>query len=848
MIFKKISAIVTSALLVGMTAGVAAAASFPAPFNGASAAIVYGANAPANTDRLAATTIQGKVPKGMISGTDVGTGDQVSLAGSRAINYGDSINAARTSLSSSDLPSVLADGKVVDLGGVEYKYTQSIVLGATQVAYGTSGGDLNDPALYLDVGTAATAPLYNYTLSFTKNLNVSDATNVQGQKINILGVDYVIGASSTNSTLYLYGAGQTVSLAAAGDKQSVNIAGINHDVTFVGATGTTTAKIEVDGVGKTVTKGSSYTFTGDLNVYVKDVTYQAYASGVQTIELVVGANTLLLQNGQTVKRGAEQTSVQGTMATVTPAGAGIISGFSVAVAMNKSTQDQISEGAAFTDDVFGGLKVQFVKANPGLTDSSRAKIKVSTDNNQYAYLTFTSAKAGLAGEKQITYAYDNSTASTTVQPLLAKGTLSGGYKGAIHVLEGELAYVGDQIVINQGDSGAILQVDDISINSGTAGTVSLSDVITGDTYNSITLSNSSSTSNSYTRTGVTLAGGTGYTISTNLAGTAVNISWSTANTLTLFPRIKLKDGGWVAILTETNVTVNSTTGGNGALTNKLIFPDGQTTLSTTGTTVDNSTTTYYVNGVTWGASGSATNATVVQNITGGGALCNFNRTMGPAILYLEPKKWNDNTAGDYICVPMTTTGSTEIAIGTPVLNGTDSGFLTFGSDNYKSAAVDKYGAFVTMESRTNENGVATIYTPATQMFMDLKFTAQSVTLGQTNAVIVTDAEVAATGSTSASMDLVVVGGSCINTVAAKLLGSTAPVCGAEFTTATTVGAGQFLIKTYQSPYSTTKVATLVAGYDADDTTKAANYLTTQTVDTTVGTGKVYSSATSAVIA
>ena len=44
-----------------------------------------------------------------------------------------------------------------------------------------------------------------------------------------------------------------------------------------------------------------------------------------------------------------------------------------------------------------------------------------------------------------------------------------------------------------------------------------------------------------------------------------------------------------------------------------------------------------------------------------------------------------------------------------------------------------------------------------------------------------------------------------------------------------------------------KVATLVAGYNAGDTTNAAKYLTTQTVDTDVGSKYVGTTATSATL-
>ena len=106
----------------------------------------------------------------------------------------------------------------------------------------------------------------------------------------------------------------------------------------------------------------------------------------------------------------------------------------------------------------------------------------------------------------------------------------------------------------------------------------------------------------------------------------------------------------------------------------------------------------------------------------------------------------------------------------------------------------------------------------------------TVTSGTSNLgnVIYKDTEV----SSYATKNVIVVGGSCINSAAAKLLGSNVPVCGTAWTTATGIGEGQFLIKGYASSTITSGVALLVAGYEADDTVKATTYLTNKVVDTT----------------
>lgn len=110
--------------------------------------------------------------------------------------------------------------------------------------------------------------------------------------------------------------------------------------------------------------------------------------------------------------------------------------------------------------------------------------------------------------------------------------------------------------------------------------------------------------------------------------------------------------------------------------------------------------------------------------------------------------------------------------------------------------------------------------------------ATSSSGGSSGSLVVTDDDV----SDVSSKNLIVVGGTCVNKVAAKVLGvdSQYPVCGDAWETLTTVGAGEFLIQTVTSPYSSGKVAMLVAGYNQADTASAASALETETIATENG--------------
>ena len=124
-------------------------------------------------------------------------------------------------------------------------------------------------------------------------------------------------------------------------------------------------------------------------------------------------------------------------------------------------------------------------------------------------------------------------------------------------------------------------------------------------------------------------------------------------------------------------------------------------------------------------------------------------------------------------------------------------------------------------------GVAHMYADVYMAEVDASITAGASAGGvsQLGDVLVKDSEV----SSVATKNLIVVGGSCINSAAASLVGGA--YCSAAWTTATNVGTGEFLIKGYASSTITNKIALLVAGYDAADTVNAATYLRNQALDT-----------------
>ncbi len=864
--FRKIVSALTSTALIGSTVALAAAANVPAPFvkgGAADVAVVYGSTA-ASSDFVAVADIQSYLQAELAKQTATGStsssgatatgGDFINLATtSQKLFMNSSLNAARTVLTSSELPTLLADGTATDLTGTSYKYTQKITTPATAIAFSKSGESI-DPTPILDVGTTGqTTPVLNYTFTLVKNINVSDTTNVIGTStFKILGQDFIVGASSTATNLYLYGSGQKLNIDE-GVETEFTYNDTEHKVLFRGATSSTAGTIVVDGVSKSVTKGSSYKFPGEYEIYIKDIYYTTKTGTLSNIDLLVGAKSLHITNASAVRQGADDTSLTGTYGLIySGSDTTALSSFTITQSYKDATGDYVKVGDSFVDRVFGGaLKVQFGGLSPALDDASRDIVKVDTDNNIGARVAFTPDVNSAKGPYTFTFAQDGDRSSDSA---LTRVILADSNNYTIHVQEGEAINISEKVIINAGDKGRILRLDSIGDQTSTTSKTTFQDVISGESFEFSTgIANTSSR---------TIDGQTYYAQTSGSTSGSVNITWGAGAAAgnpgtqkTLFPRIKLKNGQWLSILTSTlveNLTTYSLPGVDSLTTyesgSRLTIGNLNASIITNSTTIGKLVYNYtQVNGTS--PNGNNMNGTL-NALSFGGTNCNFNVTLGPAILLQEEKTitGSASTNGEYICIPLSTEGTSTVqpAIGTPLWSdGTNLNSRALTSSNTKSQAVDVFGTL--LERDTASNNEVTIKYPQDQMYADVLFTAtgavveggssSSGTVVELGSVSVSDSE----ASSVSTKNLIIVGGSCVNTVAAELLGGAG--CGASFTEASGVGDNEFLIETFSRTGG--KVATLVAGFNAADTTNAAKYFMKQPVDTMVGKKYKGTSATSA---
>lgn len=896
--FRKVAAVASSALMVGMTMGMAAATSYPAPFvSGGSAdvAIVYGTGTGVSSlDLLQAGNIQTNLQAnlggaGSTTSTST-TGDVIALdTSSSRIWLNTSLNVAKASLSKSDLPVVLKD--YTFSGNVDAKLTASIEIGGGSGSKGADNSGVvifskqpkssNDPVVVLSMGSNEGGYLYN--ASFTsKAINFTSADS-EGENIYLFGKDFVISTATTNTTLVLFSSAQEVTLTAGGanpvTSTTLNIGGTDYTVTLVSGSDTD-ATIKVGTESKEVNEGSSKKI-GGIEVAIKSVD-ESTALDTVTATILVGSEKMSFARGSKVTKGADDDPVDGTYVTWTSTDSGTtsITDFSVSVFRPSSSDDAILAGEPFIDPVFGSFKVDFQGINYPVGDANREEIKVENAGDNGMSLTFTDSEGNVANAIDIAYN--------------ASGRFVLGDSSYYNISVREMANLSENafVVVGNEDYGHLLQVTQIYNDTSATFTndkVTFEDVLTGEKYS--TVFTRECAVGSTTTCGTLSVDGKTYSVykdgdgDTGWVFLQYPTSDSAATEMVLFPTIDTKNGARIALIQPVSVDLGKYTITNalGPISNiKLPDGDGYTDVAITfagnGTLNQHNITIGGVLTSTGGAAAAAhanvtvgdisytffresmtTNVTTIaiKNVTGHEPSIPAYSNKRPGILIFEGK--NDDNAYRTIYVDF------ENAIAGTSSDGTgvdDVYFSSKAGKGYWSASLqsdsdveqemDWFGTLVTSDSNEADQKTVTISYPPAQVYAQIfvgeesaviSTSSTSTTASSLGEVLVKDSEV----SSVSTKNLIIVGGSCINSAAATLLGSA--YCTADFTTNTGIGSGEFLIQSFGSSSLTSsgKVALLVAGYDAADTVNAAKFLTTQTVDTTAGKKYKGTSATSAEI-
>jgi hypothetical protein len=879
---KKVSAIATSALMVGLTIGTAAAANYPQPFvvgNSANVAVVYGTGSGVSSlDLVQAGNLQSNLQSYMgasTGGSSVSTsGEVVSLdTNSDRIWLNTSLNSVKSTISKSDLPTVLADYSFS--GDVTSKVTSTIKLVTGNAAGTENSGRVifakqpessDDPNLAISLGTSQTSyPLYNASATMAA-INFTHADS-EGEEIELFGQTFTIASETDLTNLVLLKDAEKISLSVPSNPSAtVTVGGSEYTIRLITAS-STSANIEVTnsaGVSssKEVTEASSKRING-VDIAVTTATSSSLESVGESASIIVGSQKLTITSGSIVTVGENDDPIDGTYAYIV-GGTGATTELAISVFRPDSTSDAILPGESFVDPVFGSFKLDFAGLSSNLDDAGREAISVQNSGDATMSITMSDSEGN---SKTVDFAHNESS-----QWRLADNS---NYSIAVREMA-NLSYATGKtkyVMVGNEDYGHILELYDVynqttGTSSITNDRVKFRDVMSGETYE---------TSFTVENMGTLDVDGKRYVV--NFTGTGEDAgvrlkyptSESAAGEYIVFPTIKTANGGLISLYEPQTLNVTNM---DGALTDvsKLWLPDGDGYTSVSFA-LKNATDGWWTIGgtdVLTSVASGASNVTVTIGqlryvVASNGAINNTKVYLAnpeltttaisePSVVLFEGK--DDDT---YYNAIMVQTEPAAASMGTST-NGVGVNDVLFSSAKYHASAtrssdsdftddIDWFGALTTIDASDSDQKTVSISLPKSQVYAQIYLgeIASSITGGSSSTagaqlgdVLVKDSEV----SSVSSKNLVVVGGSCINSVAANLLGA---ACGADFTEKTGVGSGQFLIQSIASPYSSGKVALVVAGFEAADTVNAATYLRTQTVDTTAGKKYKGSSATSATL-
>ncbi len=729
---------------------------------------------------------------GAVTGVSVTNGVTVDTTSAK-LYVSDNIAKAKTTLTKTDLSTLLASGVFTDDVGTTYNYDQYINIGsAPTVTFGTSGGDITDPKLILNMSiSAGTAPAFNVTVVFNKLLNIS-STDVQGNKLKIFGSEYTVASNSVSSTkLVLFGS-SNVQTMSEGDEKTVEVLGKSYKVKLIGVSSSTEAAVSVDGESRSVIKGNSYVISG-LSIYVDDLFYLSKTGTISSAKLSFGADKLTFESGSAVKKGQSEDTIDGTYVTLTGTTNGL-SKMTVAATAKDSSKDHIAAGESFTDPVFG-VKLAFAGINGGTED----KITIDNSGTTGATIKFSDYRGN---EKTVTWVYSSTEGA-------ANYNLNSSSTDQFIVREGDTFDRNDYVLVapqQESDFGHIIRVTSASSVGSSNAYIDYVDVMSAQT-NRIYL-----TAPQYTNATFYLDGQE-YYINATTGGT-YKVTWGTGasydavgSKTTLFPLVRAKGGEWV-----TFVPYNGTT-----LTNGIIYEiPGNSTFNYT-------TLAYNTTAPRFGR--------IQYNITSGGNLRLSLQTSTvavetPAALIFEEKAKDTQAVeteiynGIIVTVGEGSGSGLDVNILTPYLTDAVKPSQSLTSDNSVTEYYDRRGTKVKFDTDgqgivevtyTDDQAIAgvAIGSAPTISFAGATAVEKAVKIQQPVGKLASEVNTAALAG-----DLILVGGPCVNTLVATLMTADNVTCSSW---AYTTG----VIKEYANAFGSGKKALVVAGTTKADTRSLA---------------------------
>ncbi|MFH1631242.1 MAG: right-handed parallel beta-helix repeat-containing protein, partial [Candidatus Aenigmatarchaeota archaeon] len=602
----------------------------------------------------------------------------------------DNLASARSSLSSSELPTLLESGSVIDNSGTEYRYNVYIEPGQANLTYSRYSGS-GDPGLVILAGDRPlTSNFYNTRIVFQRPLDVS---LVQGRTIKLFGQTYYLGYGSelSNSKITLYGGGSEVGIdwgvPGTPSTQTVCVGGKTISVTVDGINSNgNSADFTIDGFSNTATTGTFISLPSGIRVYVKSILLYA-TGGSGRVVFSFYADKLEISNNDYVRMGTNLDIVKGTWGKVVSAGSTTIASIDVDIYGPDFASNNIPVGMTRLDQVFKTFALDFKSAQPSLDDPSRDMIHVSTSGDNYATVSFMDYR-GL--HKTLTFA-SNYVGGQSVDYTLLQDTSPYDY----NVEEGVELYKYNYTIINQNGFSHILQITDIDMTS-TVQSVTFRDIISAVDYN-VLLDNKwigslfvdgkqyyvSVTSSGMGKYSVIMARGSSQRLGTITSPLALwtPLRLKNGEELVLVQPVRVMEGGYYQVPGKGTIS-----GGEGLCTIKIENAGGGTTTNTQCGKINYTFVDDHVASPSWGwlyPYGLQTNVINGRNQTG--------------LMIIEEE--GDPQQRDVIMIPIDVTSDKRINIMTPFKTDSNGERISFDwyvtGTPFADKALDTYGTLLT---------------------------------------------------------------------------------------------------------------------------------------------------------
>lgn len=795
--FKKISAIATSILMVGMTMAGAAAANFPAPYSSSTSdgvAIVSGTGTGVD-DTVAVNSISNYLAtKVKSTGGSVSGGDSLKIEkSSTKLNLGDGLDDVQSStITEKDLPDLLADGTYMNDDNNEYPYTQKISLGTELNFTHFADSDYMDRDSSIGFHLPSSTAILNYTLDWTSSPESAvssggDLEDIETTDITILGKSYYV-LDMDNSTLdmTLLDAASSTTISE-GESITLSVGGSSYEVSinFIGSS-TVKLDISIDGSGTDTTNTLSAGGTQKLNdgsyVGVKEINTQDYAGGTKTVEFSIGNGKLEIINGSAIElNDASVDDITGWVYRTTPSG-------------GKERLDKIILSWVTEDEVFltpdedlvmpGFEAIKFAMGPVVYPTEEETIVEYSGDDVLQIRTTITDGAITL--------------------PILKSSTSTGNFTYIGKDSDERLATTNESKLFYNAASGE---------NEGFI--VSWNNTRDYETYYlEASVSRDSSTKANRT------------TIKNKLTGLDICKDYEQDDTCTI-GNIELTMTN-VNYASSSNKHVNLTVNEGGSF-HTLYTEEGLTIyLPYGGTVTTNASAVNYATSTYKGLMTTNTSDPYMGSNHSGSNGVMFT------LWFMEEDKNDDLGVGNVFNLTLDTTGTTPKAY----VSGVYGAELSSAQETQRSSEIYEYyieddvATNIKWDKTNSDQYEATITYHGSEVAADVYLTAPGATVGEVGSMVFTDAE----KTSWQSRDVILVGGSCINSATATALGVSYPTCEAAFTSATGIGSGQYLIQSVGDAFTSGKIALVVAGYSKADTAAGAQRLANlpSTVDTTAG--------------